>query len=293
MLNPLIFLATNGGETSDLADRSMEMITQWIVENGATFVVKLLVSLLILLVARIAINTVLRFLRRGLSKSKRLNDLLQSFLVNVSHKGLWIVAWLLILDNLGVSVGPLIAGLGVAGFVLGFAFQDTLSNFAAGLLILANNPFKVGDYVEVGGQGGTIKELNMMATTLTTPDNKRILIPNKSVWGSAIVNYSTMDTRRVEIKVGISYGSDINLAKQTIANVLSADERILSEPAPVIEVVGLGDSSVDFVVRPWVKTPDFWGVYFKNQQAIKEALDAAGVEIPFPQRVVHMVKDSA
>lgn len=293
MSNPMIYLAANGGEAGDFAEKSMEVVTQWIVENGATFLVKLLVSLLILLVARMVINTILRLLRRGLSNNKRLNDLLQSFLVNISHKGLWIVAWLLILDNLGVSVGPLIAGLGVAGFVLGFAFQDTLSNFAAGLLILANNPFKVGDYVEVGGQGGTIKELNMMATTLTTPDNKRILIPNKSVWGSAIVNYSAMDTRRVEIKVGISYGSDINLAKETIAKVLSNDERILHEPAPVIEVVGLGDSSVDFVVRPWVKTSDFWGVYFKNHQAIKEALDGAGVEIPFPQRVVHMVKDSA
>lgn len=292
MWNPTILLAAGDGEVAESAEKFAEVVTLWVVENGATFLVKLLVSLLILLVARMIINTVLGLLRRSLEKSERLNALLQKFLVNISHKGLWIVAWLLILDNLGVSVGPLIAGVGVAGFILGFAFQDTLSNFAAGLLLLANNPFKVGDYVEVAGQGGTIKELNMMATTLTTPDNKRITIPNKSVWGQAIINYSTMDTRRVEIKVGISYGSDINLARETIAKVLDSDERILKDPAPVIEVVGLGDSSVDFVVRPWVKTADFWGVYFKNQQAIKEALDAAGVEIPFPQRVVHTVKDA-
>lgn len=226
MWNPTILLAAGDGEVAESAEKFAEVVTLWVVENGATFLVKLLVSLLILLVARMIINTVLGLLRRSLEKSERLNALLQKFLVNISHKGLWIVAWLLILDNLGVSVGPLIAGVGVAGFILGFAFQDTLSNFAAGLLLLANNPFKVGDYVEVAGQGGTIKELNMMATTLTTPDNKRITIPNKSVWGQAIINYSTMDTRRVEIKVGISYGSDINLARETIAKVLDSDERI-------------------------------------------------------------------
>lgn len=276
-----------------LVERAATVFTEFMVTEGTAFLIKLLACLIILLAAKIIIRATITLAKTGLSRVKSLNDLLQAFLINVLTKLLWAVAIIVILDTLGVPVGPLIAGLGVAGFIIGFAFQDTLSNFAAGLMILANNPFRVGDYVEVAGEGGTVRELNMMATTLTTPDNKRLTIPNKSVWGSAITNYSVMDTRRVEIKVGISYGSDIAKAKEVIRAVLDSDERILKDPAPVVEVVGLGDSSVDFVVRPWVNTADFWGVYFSNQQRIKEGLDAAGIEIPFPQRVVHMVGNSA
>lgn len=284
---------TNGaGETAEaslpLVERAATILTDFLVTEGTSFLVSLVACLIILLIARVLIRMATSLATAALSRVKTVNDLLRAFLVNVLSKVLWAVALIVVLDTLGVPVGPLIAGLGVAGFIIGFAFQDTLSNFAAGLMILANNPFRVGDYVEVAGQGGTVRELNMMATTLTTPDNKRLTIPNKSVWGSPITNYSAMDTRRVEIKVGISYGSDISKAKEVIRSVLDADERILRDPAPMVEVVGLGDSSVDFVVRPWVNTADFWGVYFSNQQRIKEALDTAGIEIPFPQRVVHM-----
>jgi small conductance mechanosensitive channel len=194
-----------------------------------------------------------------------------------------------VLAQLGVQVGPLIAGVSVTGFIIGFAFQDTLSNFAAGLMLLANSPFKVGNFVEVNGHSGVVRELNIVATVLTTPDNKRLTIPNKLVWGSTITNFTALDTRRVDMTVAISYGSDINKAREIIKQVLAEDDRVLKDPAPTVEVMSLADSSVNFVVRPWSKTTDYWALYFSTMQKVKERLAANGVEIPFPQRVVHIV----
>jgi small conductance mechanosensitive channel len=192
------------------------------------------------------------------------------------------------LPRLGVDVGPLIAGLGVAGFIIGFAFQESLGNMAAGLMIVLNKPYQIGNYIEAAGSSGSVKELNMMATTLLTPDNKKIIIPNSKVWGDSITNYSAMPTRRVDMTVGISYGSDIGKAIETIKSIIDADDRILNDPGPMIEVVELGDSSVNLCVRPWCNTGDYWSVYFDTTRKMKESLDAAGIEIPFPQMDIHV-----
>ncbi|MBI5155501.1 mechanosensitive ion channel family protein [Candidatus Poribacteria bacterium] len=270
----------------EYVDTSMK----WLVENGTAFAFKIAGALILLLAGKILIGTISRAIEVALKKSGKLNDLLQIFLVNLVSKSLWVVLWLLALAHLGVEVGPLIAGLGVAGFIAGFAVQDTLGNFAAGLMILANDPFRAGHYVEVGGHGGIVKELNLMATTLTTPDNKKITIPNSKVWGQPIVNFSALDTRRVDMSVGISYGSDIGKARGIIMDLLAANPSVLKDPVPIVEVVAMADSSVNLVVRPWVKTADYWAVYWATQQAIKEAFQAGGIEIPFPQRVIHQLK---
>ena len=186
-----------------------------------------------------------------------------------------------------IDIAPLIAGLGVTGFILGFAFQESLANLAAGVMISLNRPFTVGDFVEVSGGTGVVKELNMMATTLSTPDNKVVIVPNKAVWGSAITNYTAMDTRRVDMVVGISYGADISKAKEVITKVIEGIDQCLADPAPMVEVVEMADSSVNLVARPWSKTADYWDVFFAFHHQIKVALDEAGIEIPFPQMDVH------
>lgn len=286
----LIAVATAPATAQGDAAGFIESARAWVADNGPQFVTNLVVSLIILVIGAILIKAIRGIIASGLERSKKLNDLLRNFLVNITGKLLWVVVWLLVLSQMGVAVGPLIAGLGVMGFILGFAFQDSLGNFAAGLMILANDPFKVGEYVEVAGHAGSVQEVNIMATTITTPDNKKITIPNRLVWGASIVNYSTTGTRRVDMTVGISYGADIGKARDIILDILKADERVLDDPAPLVEVVEMADSSVNLVVRPWSKTSDYWGLFFACQRKIKEEFDANGIEIPFPQRVVHMVK---
>ncbi len=274
------------GETMNVVDSAM----LWLVEQGPAFAVKLLVALLILLVGKVIIGMVGGMVQGALKKGDKFDPILQQLLVNIVSKALWVIVLLVALEQLGVQVGPMIAGLGVAGFIFGFAFQDSLSNFAAGLMILANRPFTVGHFVEMAGHKGVVRELNLMATVMTTGDNCKITIPNKAVWGASIINYSAMETRRVDMTVGIGYGSDIDKAKEVIKGLLDGHALVLKDPAPVIEVVAMADSSVNLVVRPWVKNADYWTVYFAMQKGIKEAFDANDIEIPFPQRVVHMVQ---
>lgn len=265
----------------------MEGAQTWLVTNGASFAVNLLAFLLILLAAKVAIGATARVARRAMERSERVSELLQDFLTDILRKALWVVGLMVALSQLGVDMAPLIAGLGIFGFVIGFAFQDSLGNLAAGLMILLNQPFTVGHYVEAGGMSGTVQELNLMATTLMTPDHRKVIVPNAQIWGSAITNYSAMDTRRVDMSVGIGYGSDIGKAIEIVHDMLSADARVLDDPAPVVEVGELADSSVNLIVRPWVNAADYWPLKFAFTRAVKERFDAAGIEIPFPQLDVH------
>lgn len=260
----------------------------WLVENAATFVVSLISVILILVVGKLVINLLCGKLKRGLEKSPRVEGILEDFITSIVNKVLWVIVLMMALKRLGVDIGPMIAGLGVLGFVVGFAFQESLANLAAGVMMALNRPFRVGDFVEAGGCMGVIKAMDMMAATMTTPDNKKVIVPNKAVWGSAITNYTALDTRRVDMGVGISYGADINQAKQVIREVLAGCDLCLDDPPPVVELMAMSDSSVDLVIRPWTKTSDYWTVFFQVTQQIKEALDAAGIAIPFPQRDVHI-----
>lgn len=259
----------------------------WLATQGAAFVVNLVVFLLVLLAGRIAIGMAVRVARQTMERSERVSEMLSHFLASALSKALWVIVFMIALGQLGIDIAPLIAGLAVAGFVIGFAFQDSLGNLAAGLMLLLNEPFQVGDYVDAGGESGTVTELSFVATTLTTPDNKEIVVPNRTVWGSAVTNYTANDTRRVEWTIGIGYASDIGRAIEIAHEILRGDEQVLEEPEPLIEVKELADSSVNLVVRAWTATADFWTVFFRVNRTIKERYDEAEIEIPFPQLDIH------
>jgi small conductance mechanosensitive channel len=204
-----------------------------------------------------------------------------------------LVGILVILNQLGVQVGPLLAGLGIAGFIAGFALQDTLSNFAAGVMILFYRPFDIGHFVRAGGETGIVREVSLVNTVIDTPDNQRLIIPNKKIWGDTIQNTTVNPTRRVDLVIGVSYRDEIAHVQSVLERVVKAHPLVLSDPAPVIRVHALNQSSVDFAVRPWVKSPDYWTVHSELTRRIKEAFDEVGITIPFPQRDVHMYQHAA
>lgn len=243
----------------------------------------------IIIAGYFAIGALKRILDVALERAK-IGVIIRNFLVGAVSKICWALVIVAALDQLGVNVGPLIAGLGVTGFIAGFACQDTLSNFASGLMLAINHPFEVGDFVELAGVNGTVRELNMMATTLVTPDNKKLVIPNKVVWGATITNYNTLGERRVDMKVGVAYGTDLAKAREVALSTAAALPGVLPEKPPVAEVVSLDDSAVTFTVRVWVKAQDYWTCYWAGLPALKSAFEKAGIVIPFPQVDVHLDK---
>jgi small conductance mechanosensitive channel len=199
---------------------------------------------------------------------------------------------LIALSQLGISLGPLLAGLGIAGFVIGFALQDSLSNFASGIMILIYKPFDVGDLVEIGGAFGTVSHMSLVNTTVLTIDNQTLVVPNNSIWKNVIKNVTAQETRRIDMTFGIGYSDDIPKAEHILKEIIETHESVLEDPEPMVRLHELGDSSVNFVVRPWVKTDDYWPVYWDITRAVKLAFDAQGVTIPFPQRDVHVFNES-
>ena len=200
-----------------------------------------------------------------------------------------VFAVLAALAKFGIQTASFVAILGAAGFAIGFALQGSLANFAAGVLILVFRPYRVGDYIDVAGVAGSVMEIQLFTTELATPDNVKIMVPNGRIYGDIIKNFSANDIRRVDLVIGISYDSPIQKAIELISDLIKEDSRILSDPAPQIAVSELADSSVNLVVRPWVKRQDYWDLRFDLTRKIKEAFDQNGIEIPFPQRVVHMM----
>ncbi len=266
----------------------VDVALRWLAENGISFLINVLVALLLLTVGTVAIRSLTCATHKALVKSGRVNALLQNFLCSVVKKTAWVLLLMVVLQRLGVNIAPLIAGLGVTGFILGFAFQESLGNLAAGMMIAINQPFQVGDYVTVGTISGTVRELNMMAATLFTADNVKVVVPNKVIWGSPITNFTATDKRRLEIAVGIAYGADIAKAKRIALEVLRADPRVLADPAPIAEVIAMGNSSVNLVLRPWATPATYWDAFFALNHAVKEAFDRNGIEIPFPQMDVRV-----
>ena len=262
-------------------------VTTWVTEKGLDFAVSLVIACAILLVGWLVIKLVDSVVRKALMRGKAKQTLFVNFACSVVSKACWAVLLIMVAGRLGVNVAPLIAGLGVTGFILGFAFQETLGNFASGMMIAINEPFKVGDFVDAAGHSGTILEVNMMATVMKTPDNKRIVIPNKSVWGGPIVNYNTLGLRRVDLQVGVDYGEDVTKAVGIIREAVAAVPGVLQDPAPVVAVASLNDSAVQINVRPWAKSGDYWSVAAATLVAVKDELTKAGVKIPFPQIEVH------
>ena len=257
-----------------------------------TYGIKVIGAIIILILGRIAAGIGRKVVRKVLEKSKT-DPAVVSFVGSMIYFLILIFAVLAALAKFGIQTASFVAILGAAGFAIGFALQGSLANFAAGVLILVLRPFKVGDYIDGAGVAGTVKDIHLFTTVLATPDNIKIMVPNGKLFGDTIKNFSGFDTRRIDFVIGIGYTSDIQKAYDVLMSLIKEDTRILSDPPTNIAVSELADSSVNFVVRPWVKRQDYWGVKFDLTRKIKEAFDENGIEIPFPQQVVHMLSEAA
>ncbi len=224
-------------------------------------------------------------------KKKNVDETLTSFLVSVVKIGLIAFVFISAASQVGIETTSFVAVIGAAGLAIGFALQGSLSNLAAGVMLIIFKPIKVGDYIEGGGAAGSVESIGIFVTTLLTPDNKAIYIPNSTLTSGNIINYSAKDTRRVDMVFGIGYSDDIDKAKNVIKSILESDQRILKDPPPQIVLSELGDSSVNFNVRPWVNRADYWGVYFDVTEKIKKKFDEEKISIPFPQRDVHVYQN--
>ncbi len=253
---------------------------------------RLAVQAAVILAALLALFTVARVIRglarRWFGRVPNLSKLLQAFLAMVVYWIVIAIGLMIVLSALGVDITPLFAVVGGASFIIAFAMQETLGNLAAGLMIMINRPFDEGDYVSVAGTSGTVQSVSIVSTIVTTPDNQVIVIPNGKVWGDVITNVTASATRRVDLTFGIGYGDSMEVAQDVLTKVVMAHRLVLSEPAPMIRVNALSASSVDIVVRPWVRASDYWTVYWDLTRQAKEALDAAGITIPYPQTDMHL-----
>lgn len=264
----------------------------WVADNQELLIqygVNIISALLILFIG----NLITKGIANGVAKVLRKKDMDEAvveFLHSLVRYLLFVIVLIAALGRVGVQTASVVAVIGAAGLAVGLALQGSLSNFAAGVLIVAFRPFKSGDFVEIGGVSGAVESIQVFSTILKTPDNKMVVVPNASVIGGPITNYSRHATRRIDYVIGVSYKADLKKTKAVLERVVAAEKRVLKDPEPTIGVVALADSSVNFVVRPWVKTSDYWGVYFDLLQAIKEELDKEGIEIPFPQMDVHLNK---
>lgn len=247
-------------------------------------------AIAILIVGWIASQWVHGSVAKALGRSKKVDAMLRGFFASLAKYLVLIFTGLMVLSQFGVQTASLIAVLGAAGLAVGLALQGTLSNVAAGVMILIFRPFKIGDYVEAGGKAGTVQAVTLFITEMATPDNVQIIVPNSQIWGSSVVNYSFHDTRRVDLSLGISYEDNIGMAVAAINQTIAADERVLKEPEPMVAVSELANSSVNFVIRIWCKAADYWPLKFDMTRALKEKMDSEGISIPYPQRTVHMIQ---
>ena len=261
-------------------------------ENAPDLIFNLLLFIVVLLIFRTLSRLTKRVVRMASDKSSLdMSELLKNILVSTSGGFVMALGILMALSQVGISLAPMLAGLGVAGFIVGFALQDTLGNFAAGSMILIYRPFDVDDFVEVTGASGLVKKMNLVSTTIVTFDNQTLVVPNSKIWGDVIKNVTAQTERRVDLEFGIGYDDDIALAEQVLREIVLNHEKTLDEPKPMIRLHTLGDSSVNFIVRPWTKTEDYWDVYWDIMREVKLRFDREGISIPFPQRDVHVYSE--
>ena len=294
-------ISATGRLSQDILDREVAggLIEQWFADagdwlrnNGTGLVFRALTFFLILLGFWVVARMVRGAVRRGLERSKlEVSSLARDFFVKSTGRLIMLVGLIIAIAQLGIEIGPLLAGLGIAGFVVGFALQDTLSNFASGLMILVYRPYDVGDAIEAGGVIGAVNQMNLVSTMIMTFDNQLLVVPNNKIWGDVIRNITHQETRRIDMTFGIAYSDDIAKAEQVLTEIVTSHEKVLEDPAPVIRLHELGDSSMNFVVRPWSKTSDYWDVYWDVTREVKHRFDAEGISIPFPQRDVHVYRD--
>lgn len=261
-------------------------------EIAVNFGLKLLAALAIFVIGRWVARRLSNVAGRVLEHTE-VDVTLVGFVRNIVYYGLLTFVILAAVGQLGVQTTSFIAVLGAAGFAVGLALQGSLSNFAAGVMLVLFRPFKVGDFIEAAGTAGVVESIQLFTTQMKTGDNKTIIIPNSQITSGIITNYSAKDTRRVDLVFGVGYDADLETVKRVIHEVVAADSRVLDDPAVTVGLVELADNSVNFAVRPWVKSGDYWGVYFGLNEAMKQRFDAEGINIPFPQRDVHIIQSTS
>lgn len=266
----------------------METVIQQLKEAGTEYGLQVAGAFAILVVGWIASKWLARMTRKGLGRMHKVDALVAGFAARMVRWAVLIFTVIAVLSQFGVETASLLAALGAAGLAVGLAIQGTLSNLAAGVMLLLFRPFKIGDYVEVGDESGSVRNLGLLTTELDTPQNVRVVVPNSKVWGNAIHNYTRNDTRRLDILMGIDYQDSIDLAIDASKRIVEADARVLQDPPVKYVVKELADSSVNIEIRAWVNTPDYWPLRFDLLKQLKEAFDDEGLSIPFPQQDVHM-----
>lgn len=260
------------------------------IDLGIDFGIKVATALAIFYVGKLVIRMVVGAIRKVMRKQD-VDRTLETFICNLVRVALTVVVVIAAVGALGVETTSFIAIFGAAGLAVGLALQGSLSNFASGVLIVLFRPYRVGDFIEAAGIAGSVEQVQILTTILKTGDNKQIIVPNSQIMDSIITNYSANDTRRIDMVVGVSYEDDLDKVRATLEELIAAEDRILAEPAAIIAVSELADSSVNFVVRPWASTSDYWGVKFDLTEAIKKRFDKDGISIPFPQQDVHLYKE--
>jgi small conductance mechanosensitive channel len=265
----------------------------WLHENLALVVFRLFSSMAILFGFRILATLFRGMVSRSVSRSDAgTSQLLKNLLASMTSKVVMFIGVIIALSQLGIEIGPLLAGMGILGFVTGFALKDALSNFAAGMMILFYHPFDIGDAVEAGGVLGKVKEMSLVTTTILTFDNQEMVVPNTKIWGNTIRNITSQPYRRVDMTVHVGHDVDLDRAAEALHEIIDEDERILKDPPPTIRTHKITDYSVEFVVRPWARTEDYWPVYWDLTKAIKMRLDAEGIAVPYPKRDVFLHQPS-
>ncbi len=267
----------------ETVQNAMQMLTTVLTSYG----LQVIGAIIILIVGRIVAAIACKLVRRAMGRA-RADAALIGFTCNLVRVAVMAFAVIAALAKFGVQTTSFVAVLGAAGLAVGLALQGSLANFAAGVLILLFRPFRIDDVIDVADTLGKVAEIGIFTTTINTPDNRKVIIPNAQVTGGTITNINAHDTRRVDLTAGIGYADDVGRAKEVLEGILAQHDKVLAEPESTVQVVELADSSVNFVVRPWVKTADYWDVYFDVTRSIKEEFDRQGISIPFPQQDVHM-----
>ena len=263
---------------------NLDEILDKVIDFASVYGIKVIGAILIWIIGSWAIKKIMKGIRAVMTK-REYDESLQKFLLNLISWILKILLIITLLGTLGVPTTSFAAIIAAAGLAIGLALQGSLGNFAGGVLIMIFKPIKIGDLIEAQGEIGVVKEIEIFTTKLTGLSNKEIIIPNGALSNGNIVNYTTEGTRRVDLTFGVGYDSDIKKTKEVLMNVITSHPLVLKDPAPTVNVSALADSSINFAVRPWCNTADYWGVYFDTQEQTKEALDAAGIEIPYPHQV--------
>lgn len=290
------YINSVGGVAIDVSDSTSALVNikGWMVsdQGGIRWLINIVTFVFIILAAMVVSFLLKNAIKKGFNVSGSRSQLLSDFVSNIVSKFVMLWGVLIALSALEVNVGPIMAIVGAAGFVIAFALQGTLSNFASGIMMMLYRPFDIGDVVDVAGILGKVKSMNLVSTTIMTADNRSMLIPNNSIWGDVITNITSSGTRRVDMIFGIGYSDDMAKAQEIIERILEQHPLVLKDPEPTVKVHELADSSVNFICRPWVRTEDYWTTYWEVTRAVKECFDSEGVSIPFPQRDIHIIKET-